>query len=121
MNPIEQMVSRYVAMWHETDASVRRQTIAELWAPEGANYLTSAAYHGHAEIEARVTASHEKNVVQGGNRFRARPGVKVVQNGVLLTWEMLPRDSDTVLAVGHEFFVLDDQGLILSDHQFIVS
>jgi len=118
---VEQMVSRYVAMWHETDAEARRRTIAGLWAPQGANYLKSAAYHGHAEIEARVTSSHEKNIVQGGNRFRARPGVQVVQNAVLLTWEMLPQGSDTVLAVGHEFFILDDEGRILSDHQFIVS
>lgn len=117
----EEMTARYVAMWNDTDAEARRRTIAKLWAPEGANYLKSAAYHGHAEIEARVTASHEKNVVQGGNRFRARPGFQVVQNGVMLTWEMLPQNSDTVLAVGHEFFVLDDDGRILSDHQFIIS
>ena len=121
MNTTQQMVSRYVAMWNETDDAIRRRTIAELWAPDGANYLKSAAYHGHAEIEARVTASHEKNVVQGGNRFRARPDFQCVQNGVLLTWEMLPQGSETVLAVGHEFFVLGDDGRILSDHQFILS
>ncbi|QPC92279.1 hypothetical protein [Mesorhizobium sp. INR15] len=117
----EELATRYVAMWHETDAAVRRETIEDLWAPDGANYLKSAAYQGHAAIEARVAASHDKNVIQGKNRFRARPGLQVVQNGMLLTWEMLPQGSDTVLAVGLEFFVLNDEGRILSDHQFIIS
>ena len=94
MKTIEQMVSRYVAMRHETDAAVRRQTIAELLG-SGRRELSDI---GRLSWSCRNRGAGDRlareNVVQGRNRFRARPSVKVVQNGVLLTWEMLPRDSE---------------------------
>ena len=34
-------------------------------------------------------------------------------------WEMLPADSETVLESGLEFLVVDDEGRILIDHQFV--
>ena len=34
-------VDRYVALWNEPDAEVRRRTIEDLWAPDGTNFTPS--------------------------------------------------------------------------------
>lgn len=40
---------------------------------------------------------------------------------VTFTWEMVPANADTVLAVGLEVLVLDDEDRIITDYQFILA
>ena len=117
----QQLAERYVALWNETDAGARRKAIAELWAPDGLHYVKTREDRGYDALMARVTGSHEKNVRDGGNRFRAVDNAQVLRNVVTFQWEMIPADGGEVAAIGLEFLVLDDQGRILTDYQFIVS
>jgi hypothetical protein len=73
---------------------------------------------GLVELEQRIRASHEKNVRDDGNRFRAVPGARHLRNVVTSYWEMLPADAETVLVRGLEFLIIDNESQILADYQF---
>jgi hypothetical protein len=98
----------------------RRKAIAELWVSDGLHYVDTREARGYEALEQRIIGSHEKWVRDGGNCFRAAKNAQALRNAVTFDWEMPPAGSDTVLAVGREFLILDDDGRILVDYQFIV-
>jgi hypothetical protein len=120
MNAAQQLADRYVAVWNETDAEARRQAIANLWAPDGLHYVKTREARGYEALETRIVGSYEKNVRDGGNRFRAAKNAQALGGVVTFNWEMATAGGE-VAAVGLEFLVLDDRGRILTDYQFIVS
>jgi len=113
------LADRYVAVWNENDEGRRRTAIAELWVPDGQHYVQSRAARGYDELEKRVRGSHEKNVKENGNRFRAARDARHLRDVVTFHWEMLPSDGETVLARGLEFLIIRDDGKILVDYQFV--
>jgi hypothetical protein len=117
---LTRFLERYVGLWNETDAERRRKTIAELWAPDGANYTQSTQAVGHEAIETRVTRAYDAYVGSGRYRFRSVEPQAEHHNAVKLEWEMVSVTSGEVASVGLEFLLLDDDGRIISDHQFIV-
>ena len=121
MNTAQDLAARYVAVWNEIDPDARRTTIASLWRPDGTHFVGVREAKGYAALEQRITGSHEKNVRDNGNRFRARPGAQRLRDVATFTWEMLQGGSDTVLAVGLEFLVLDADDHIITDYQFIIA
>jgi hypothetical protein len=112
------LADRYVAVWNETDAERRKNEVAELWVTRGRHYVGDREVEGHDALEKRVRESHEKNVRDNANRFRAADDARRVHNTVAFHWEMLPADGDTVLARGLEFLIVDDNGKIVADYQF---
>lgn len=121
MVSIERLVDRYVAVWNEMDPVKRRTAIAELWTPEGAHFVRTLEARGYDALETRITGSHEKNVRDGGYRFRAALGAQSLRDVVTFRWEMVPAGGGDVEATGFEVLVLDDGGRILRDYQFIES
>jgi hypothetical protein len=112
------LADRYVAVWNETDAERRRDAIAALWVPDGRHFAAGREARGYAELETRIRGSHERNVRDDGNRFRAAPDARRLHDAVTFHWEMLPAGADTVLARGLEFLVVDDADRVLVDYQF---
>jgi hypothetical protein len=112
------LADRYVAVWNEKDDKRRRDAIAALWVPHGQHYVAAREVRGYEELEKRVRGSHEKNVRDDGNRFRAAPGARRLRDVVTFHWEMLPANGDNVLVRGLEFLIIDDEGRILVDYQF---
>jgi hypothetical protein len=117
-NP-NRLADRYVAVWNETDAERRRNQIAQLWTVQGRHFVADREVKGYAALEKRVRESHEKNVRDAGNRFRVAGGARRLHDTVTFHWEMLPADGDNVLARGLEFLIVDDDGKIVADYQFI--
>jgi hypothetical protein len=113
------LADRYVAVWNETDAERRRNAIAALWVPDGQHYVGTREARGYEALEKRILGSHEKNVRNDGNRFRAAQDARRLRDVVAFHWEMLPAGSETVLARGLEFLIVDDAGRILVDYQFV--
>jgi hypothetical protein len=118
MDNAQQLADRYVAVWNETDATRRRQTIADLWTTEGEHYVGAREVRGYAALEERIRGSHEKNVRDGGHRFRAARDAKALHDTVAFHWEMLAADGERVVATGLEFLLVDGQGRIRVDYQF---
>lgn len=122
MSTPQEIAVRYVELWNETDTVKRRRAIEAFFAPNAEHYVKSREAIGHEALEHRIIGSHEKNVRDGGYRFRAVAGAQQLRNVVTFKWEMTPAaDPNTVVAVGLEFIVLDEHGRAVSDYQFIVA
>jgi hypothetical protein len=119
VNSAQELAHRYVAAWNETDAEARRQAIEALWLPEGIHYVRDREARGYAALEQRIVGSHEKNVRDGGYRFRAVENAQALRNTVTFHWEMIAPDG-SVAAVGLEFLMIDECQRIAVDYQFIV-
>ncbi len=116
----QQLADRYVAVWNERDAASRRRLIEQLWIPHGEHFVGTREVRGYDELEKRIIGSHEKNVRGNGNRFQAMTDARQLRDAVSFHWEMLRGESDEVAAVGLEFLIVDAQGRIRTDYQFIV-
>jgi hypothetical protein len=119
VNQAQELAHRYAAVWNETDAEARRQGIAALWLPEGTHYVREREARGYAALEQRIIGSHEKNVRDGGFRFRAVEDAQALRDTITFHWEMVAPDG-RIAAVGLEFLVVDEHHRIAVDYQFIV-
>jgi SnoaL-like protein len=75
MTSIQNLVSRYVAVWNEPDPARRRQAIAALWTEDGAHFTPSLEARGYEAIEARITGAHDRFVRTEGYVFSAAHSV----------------------------------------------
>jgi hypothetical protein len=115
------VADHYVELWNEPDGARRRAAIECLWAPNGAHYVGARAAHGYEALVQRVSGSHEKNVRDGGYRFRAVKDAKGLRDAVTFHWEMVEPATGRVAATGLEMLLLDADQKIRIDYQFIVS
>ncbi|MCX5215017.1 hypothetical protein OG689_38140 [Kitasatospora sp. NBC_00240] len=132
------LADRYAALWNEPDAEARRTGVEELWRPDGVHVLQppqemrrSAVElgfadpvleaRGHRALEARVRRAHEEFVAPGGLLFRARADAERLHDVVKFHWEAVDTGTGEVGGVGLEFLLLDEDGRIRSDFQFIES
>jgi hypothetical protein len=120
MRNAQALADRYVAVWNEPDAARRRLAIAELWAPDGKHFVDTREARGFDALEKRITGSYEKNVREGGHRFRAAQDARGLRDVVTFHWEMLPADSEIVAARGLEILLVNDWGRIITDYQFFL-
>lgn len=137
MNIANELGDRYVAVWNERDPERRRAMVAELWAPEGEHVLVppqdvrqaagemkmSSVFEarGHRELDGRVTDAYERFVASGEYGFRRRDDAERLRDVVKLRWEMVSTADGSVVAVGLDFLMVDAEGRIRSDYQFIES
>ena len=105
----------YVEAWNESDPAKRTSAIAALWAPDA---LGHKGAYGYAPLSNLTLVTQAKNGRREGVRFRAAPSARLRGDVVTFRWEMLLADSETVLAGGLEFLIVDDDGRIVVDHPF---
>jgi hypothetical protein len=65
--------------------------------------------------------SYERFIASGEYDFRRRGDAERLRDVVKLSWEMVSTEDDSVAGVGLEFLVIDAEGRIRSDYQFIES
>jgi hypothetical protein len=109
------LADRYIAAWNEPDAAKRSSAIAALWAPDARGHGRPG---GYAALTTLTPATPGKSAGHEGVRYRAAPTARLRGDVVTFRWEMLLADSETVLAGGLEFLIVDDDGRILADHPF---
>jgi hypothetical protein len=135
MNPTNELCDRYVAVWNQADPDRRRTLVDGLWAADAEHVLvppqdvrTAAAelnlsavfeVRGHRELEARVTEAHARFVASGDYAFRRRDDAQRLRDVVKFTWEMVATADGSVAGAGLEFLVVDAEGRIRRDYQFI--
>jgi hypothetical protein len=129
------LAERYVAIWNEPNAARRRNAVNALWTRDALHILqppeavreVAATLHvtstfqacAHRELEegwrVRTRSSSRRDISLSGRRT-TQPASEVVKFG----WEMVA-SSGEVAAVGLEFVILDADGRIRIDCQFIES
>jgi hypothetical protein len=105
----------FVEAWNEPDAAKRSSATAALWAPDAPSHNGT---RGYATLTRLMLAAPAKNAAREGVRFRAAPSARLRGDVVTFRWEMLLGESETVLASGLEFLIVDGDGRILVDHPF---
>jgi hypothetical protein len=121
MNSATLLADRYVELWNEPDPLRRREEIARLWLPDGEHHVRTRKAVGHAELEARVRDSHDKNVQQRGFRFRLAGEVQSLHDALMFHWEMVrPECPQVVEALGLQLLRLAPDGRIRMDYQFVL-
>jgi hypothetical protein len=109
------LADRYVAAWNEPDTAKRSSAIAALWAPDAMGHKGP---RGYAALTTLSSAAPGKSAGHEGVRYRAAPTARLRGDVVTFRWEMLLAESETVLAGGLEFLIVDDDGRILAYHPF---
>jgi hypothetical protein len=74
---------------------------------------------GYAAIQTRAARAYQEFVAPGEYVFRPRDNAARLRNIVEFNWEMVSTTTGEVAGVGLEVLVLDDQGRITVDYQFI--
>jgi hypothetical protein len=113
------LANRYVAAWNEPDATKRSSAIAALWAPGAVRQEGAHEARGYGALSKLIVGSPEKITGREGVCYRVAPNARLRGDVVTFRWEMLLTDSETVLASGLEFLIIDDDGRILVDHPFV--
>ena len=93
--------------------------IAALWAPDALAPRGARERRGFGALGRLILGSSETKDGGDSIRFRAAPTARLRGDVVTFRWEMLLAGSDTVLASGLEFLIVDDEGRILVDHPFV--
>jgi hypothetical protein len=113
------LVERYVAIWNEPDDRARRARIRELWAEDGAHFSLKGEFRGHDAIAAGVARIFDRCVAQGEFSFRALDTVDAHHGTVKFNWALMPVGGGMARWVGLDFIVLDEEGRITADYEFI--
>lgn len=131
------VAARYVAQWLEPDGATRRRMIEELWAPDATHVIETPPEavrdaaatlglpapplraQGHDALERRVGRGHDEFVAPGEFTFRLGPVAWGHAEIVVLTWEMVAVADGTVVGTGRDVLILDPDGRIRSDHQYV--
>ncbi len=130
------LVERYVAVWMEPHPGARRSRIREVWAEDGAQILEppqalreaarvigfphpALEVRGYEALEFRVARAHQEFVAGGRFVFRAQGRASRVGDAVKFRWEMRGVPDGEVAAVGLDLLLLDGEGRIRADYQFV--
>jgi hypothetical protein len=113
------LAERYVAAWNEPDAARRCCALAALWAPDAPRRERAREARGYGALGKLIQGSAERNGGESGVRYRAAPTARLRGDVLTFRWEMLLAKSETVLASGLEFLIVDEKGRILADHPFV--
>jgi hypothetical protein len=118
MPKLDEFITQYVAVWNEPDPDIRRKWIAGIWSDRASLYNRIKEYHGHAGIEAAVQRSYD---LFGSRGFTFRPREEPISHhgAIRFNWEMIAPADDQVDSIGTQFLVLEDDGRIRLDYQFI--
>ncbi|MFG1920412.1 nuclear transport factor 2 family protein [Cryptosporangium sp. NPDC048952] len=104
MSDIEQLVTRYLETWNETDPARRRAEIDAVWADDALYIDPLAVAEGRDAIDATIGAVQAQFP---GLVFRLTAGVDAHHEQARFQWELGPADGEA-LVVGFDVVVLAD-------------
>ncbi|GAA0264045.1 nuclear transport factor 2 family protein [Cryptosporangium japonicum] len=104
MSDIEQLVTRYLETWNETDAKRRRDAIDAVWSDDALYIDPLAVAEGRDAIDATIAAVQTQFP---GLVFRLAGAVDAHHEQARFQWELGPADGDA-LVVGFDVAVFAD-------------
>jgi hypothetical protein len=130
------LVERYVELWNEPDEPRRRALVRELWAKGGRQVLkppvemreraaalgfpsATLEVRGHDELDIRVERAYAEFIAPGEYAFRLRDAPVRLQDAIMFSWSMVRTKDGTPAGGGREVLLVDDDGKIGVDYQFI--
>jgi hypothetical protein len=95
VNDVNTLVQHYFAIWNETDASRRRELIAQTWADDARYIDPMMRSEGHAGIDAMIQGVQQNFP---GHRFRQIKATDAHNSHVRFAWELAPAGGPVVVA-----------------------
>jgi SnoaL-like protein len=118
MTSVEAILDFYTQAWNEGDPGKRHDLVARLYAADAYYANQGNEFPGIAEVERALTRNYD-GFLSKGFTFEIADGAAAHHGSVRVTWRMLAPDGVTVAAAGMQFLILDDDGLVTRDYQFI--
>jgi ketosteroid isomerase-like protein len=120
---LESVVDRYLAVWSEADLRSRQTAIADLWAPDGVEFVEGAQFPGHDELEARIAEAYREFVESGKYAVASANDAACHHDIVTFTIQLLSAsggDSEDLAWAARVFLVFDEENRIREDYQLTV-
>lgn len=114
-----ELAERYIEVWNESDPQARRSAVKQIWSEDALCCTPVADYVGREAIEGRVAAAYDKWVQQQGFVFRPRGAADEHHGGLRVRWDMTPSAGGEPVSSGEQFLLLDDDGQVRYDYQFM--
>lgn len=114
----DDLAERFVAVWNETDDLVRRQLLESIWAGDGSELTPAKQTVGHDALEIRITASHRRNVTDGGCRFESMMDAQDNHGVVRFGWRMVRLHDGCTVATGSYVLVTQTSGKVAAAYFF---
>ena len=102
MDPLNDLIDRYIAAWNETDTGRRRDLIARTWTEDAAYADPMVQGEGHDGIDAMIKGVQAQFP---GLRFRRTGTLDAHNDRFRFGWELGP-ESGHALAGGVDFGVV---------------
>ena len=115
----ELIVDRYLAVWSEPDAEIRRSAIAGLWAQDGVEFVEGVQFRGREELEVRIAEAYDAFVGSGKYAVTSAGDASAHDDIATFTIQLSTGDGEVAWAA-RVFIVLGEDGLILQDYQLTV-
>jgi ketosteroid isomerase-like protein len=112
---MQEIIKRYLEAWNETDASVRRELVASLWAADGSYTDPLADVRGPEAIAGLIGAAQQQFA---GLVFTLGGPVDANHDQARFTWHLGPDGGEPVV-IGFDVVVLSEDGRIASVHGFL--
>lgn len=113
---IEGVADRYITVWNEPDADVRRRAVAELWTEDGTYTDPLASVQGHQAIEEVIVGAREQFP---GYVFKLIDNVDAHHDVARFGWELIPEDGGESVVIGFDVAVIADDGRLRNLYGFL--
>ena len=117
------IADRYIAVWSEPDAGLRRSAIAALWVDEGVEFVEGTQFRGHDELEARVAEAYNAFVGSGAYLVTAADDLAVHGDILTFTIQLTSNEAGApgeLAWAARVFLIVDDSGRIVEDYHLTV-
>jgi hypothetical protein len=114
---MNEIVDRWVRVWHEPDPDARRKAVAELWTEDATELVSSTTFHGHDALTERVGGAYQEFVAPGEYVFVSAGDVAGHHDMIVFTCHMLPAGGDEILWQARVVLQLAPDGRIRREDQ----
>ena len=116
MTDITTLIDAYIATWNEGDPQRRRALVAQTFTDDGTYVDPLMQGAGTDDIDAMIAGAQQQFP---GHRFELAGAPDAHHDRVRFTWHLKPTNGDDVVAVGHDFGVVADDGRLSSVTGFL--
>jgi hypothetical protein len=117
---------RYLNVWGIEDEQELRAAVAEIWAPDGVEFVQGLRFEGHAQLTGRVARAYDSFFANerfiGGYDEDLTVHQDILQFTITMCEpvEGKPGELGEVAWAARVFLLLDEQGAVLQSYQVAV-
>jgi hypothetical protein len=116
-NDAGELLERYIGALNEADATVRRERICDLWAPDGELIAAGSISKGRAAIEEAATATYDEFGATGRPLASANLS-QAHHNAARIKWRAPARVASAIDTIGDELLLFDDDDRLRFAYRF---